>query len=75
MFLFGRYLISYFENEVKKDHSKIYPEDLNSPCQELSNGGLEIVVAVLARPGINFLCVSTGGPIQLYLQNPQQNTR
>ena len=44
----------------------MYPEDLNSPHQELSNGGPDIVVAHLVLPGIDFSCVSTGGPIQLY---------
>ena len=35
------------------------PADLNSPCQELSNGGLENVVALLVRWQINFLCVDS----------------
>ena len=43
----------------------MYPEDLNYSCQEISNDGLEIVVALLVRWHIDFLCVSTGGPIQL----------
>ena len=45
---------------------KIVPADLDSPCQELSNDGLGIVVALLVRPGFDFVCVFTGGPIQLY---------
>ena len=45
--------------------TKIVKTYLDSPCRELSNGGLEIVVALLVRPAINFVCVSTGGPIQL----------
>ena len=56
MFLFRRYLERYFENEVNMDHTKIYPEDLNSACRELSNGGLEIVVALSVFSGI-FVCV------------------
>ena len=35
------------------------PADLNSPCRELSNGGLEIVVALLVRQQINFLSAQT----------------
>ena len=42
------------------DNTKPYPEDLDSPCRELSNGGLEFVVALLVRPGIIFSYVSTG---------------
>ena len=44
----------------------MYPEDLNSPRRELSNGGLGFILALLIRPGIDLSCVSTGGPIQLY---------
>ena len=36
------------------DDTKPYPEDLDSPCRELSNGGLGLVVALLVCPGINF---------------------
>ena len=36
-------------------------EDLNSPRQELSNGGLEIVVALLVRWQIDISCVCTVG--------------
>ena len=46
--------------------TKLDPADLDSPCRELSSGGLGIVVALLVCRGIKFLCVSTGGPIQLY---------
>ena len=45
--------------------AKIVKADLDSPGRELSNGGPGIVVALLVRSGIDFLCVSTGGPIQL----------
>ena len=31
------------------DRTKIYPEDLNSPRQEFSNGGLGIVVTLLVH--------------------------
>ena len=55
---------SYFE-KVKMDFTKIVRADLDSPRQELSNGGLEIVVALLFFPMINVSCARTGGPIQL----------
>ena len=42
------------------------PADLNSSCQELSNGGLGIAVALLVRWQINFLSARIGRPIQLY---------
>ena len=42
------------------------PEDLNSPCQELSSGGLGIVVALQVCWQIVLLSAYTGGPIQLY---------
>ena len=45
--------------------TKIVKTDLGSPCQELFNGGLGIVVALLVCLQIDILCVSTGGPVQL----------
>ena len=45
---------------------KMYKEDLNSPCEELSNGDLEIVVTLLVCWKIDFSCVSRGYSIQLY---------
>ena len=45
--------------------TKIVKADMDSPHQELSNGGLGIVVVLLVRPGIGFPCVYTGGPTQL----------
>ena len=42
---------------------------LKDPCRELSNGGLGIAVALLVCRQIDFSCVSTGGPIQLYARN------
>ena len=42
------------------DHTKMYPKYLDSPRRELSNGGLEIDVAVLVRSGIDFSCALTG---------------
>ena len=46
---------------------KLDQADLDSPRQELSNGGLGIV---LALPGFReFLCVHTGLAIQLYYIN------
>ena len=46
--------------------TKIVKADLDSPRRELSNGGLGIVVALSGFLAIDFVCVSTGGPIQLY---------
>ena len=40
----------------KMDPTKMTHAYLNSPCRELSNGGLGIVVALLVRWGIMFLC-------------------
>ena len=48
--------------------TKIDQADLDSPCQELSNGGLGIVVAFPVCSGIEFSRACTGGPIQLYNQ-------
>ena len=48
------------------DPTKMTHTYLGSPRRELSNGGLGILVALLVRRQIIFLCVSTGGPIQLY---------
>ena len=48
------------------DKIKLNPKDLDSPCQELSSGGLGIVVALLVRSGIDFSCVFIGGSTQLY---------
>ena len=45
----------------------MYKADQDSPRQELSNGGLEIVVTLLVRRQIDFLSDYTGGPIQPYL--------
>ena len=42
------------------------PKYLDSSRRELSNGGLRIVVTLLVRRGIDFVCVSTGGSTQLY---------
>ena len=47
--------------------TKMYQADLDSSCRDLSNGGLRIVVALLVCWQIDFSCVSTGGPIQLYV--------
>ena len=56
----------YFEKEVKVDLTKIVKADLDSPRPELSYGGLGIVVALSVFSAIEFLCVCTGGAIQLY---------
>ena len=45
--------------------TKMDKADLNSARRELSNDGLESVVALLVRRQIDVLCASTGGPIQL----------
>ena len=45
----------------------MYPEDLNSPCRELSSGGLGIIVTLLVHWQIGFSCASPGKAIQLYL--------
>ena len=41
----------------KNDHTKIVRIDLDSPCRELSNGGLESEVALAVRWKIDFVCV------------------
>ena len=51
--------------KVKMDHTKLDQADLDYPRQELSSGGLKFVVVLTFFSGINFLCVYTGGPIQL----------
>ena len=43
---------------------KIYQVDLNSPRQELSNGGLGIAVALLVRWQIDCLCACHSSAIQ-----------
>ena len=45
---------------------KIDRTELDSPCRELSNGGLESVVNLLVRWQINYSCASAGKAIQLY---------
>ena len=47
------------------EHTKIYQEDLHSPRQELSNGGLRFVVAFLVCLRIDLLCARTEKMIQL----------
>ena len=46
---------------------KIVKPDLDSLCQELSNGDLGIAIALSVFPATDFLCISTGDPIQLHL--------
>ena len=60
--LFGK----LFRKKDKMDDIKPYLDDMDFPCGELSIGGLGFAVALLVRPGINFSCVSSWGPIQLY---------
>ena len=54
------------EKELNMNFTKICTADVDSPRQELSNGGLEIVAALAFFSGIDFTYVYTGGPIQLY---------
>ena len=44
--------------------TKIDPADLDSPCRELSNGGLKSIVTLLVRWQINFLSARIGRPMQ-----------
>ena len=46
--------------------TKLDQADLESPRRGLSNGGIRIVVTLLVHWQLNFVCASTGGPIQLY---------
>ena len=46
--------------------TKLDPRDLDFPCRELSNGGLGIVVAILACWQINVSLTHIERPIQLY---------
>ena len=55
------------KKELKMNHAQMYPKDPDSPCRELSNGGLKIALALPVCPGIGFLCVHTGKAIQLYV--------
>ena len=43
-------------------------KDLDSPCREFSNGGLESVTTLLVCWQIDYSCASTGKAIQLYIQ-------
>ena len=57
LFLFGHDFEGYFENRSQMNFTKIEPADLNSPRQELSNGGLRIVVALTVHWQIDvFAC-------------------
>ena len=66
MYIFVRTL---FKKLLKKRSNmgltKIYMAHLSFPCQELSNGGLEIVVALTVFAISDLSCACTGGPIQL----------
>ena len=59
------FLLVSKNRRLKNDHRKIYHVDLDSPRRELSNGGLEIVVALQVRWQINFLSARIGRPIKL----------
>ena len=58
-FYLGIILKVILKKEVKIDHTKIDPADLNSPRQELSVHSLGFVITLLVRWQINFLCAST----------------
>ena len=45
--MFRHYLGSYVEKRGQMNQTKLNQADLESPCRELSNGGLGIVVALL----------------------------
>ena len=45
--------------------TKMNKADLESPCRELSNGGLGIVAVLLVRWKIDFSCASRSSAIQL----------
>ena len=47
------------------NHTEMYSEDLDSFHRELSNGGLEIVVALLVHLGIYFVCAHSEKAIQM----------
>ena len=47
------------------NYTKIIKADLGSPQQDIFNGGLGIVLALLVFPAIDFSCASTWGSIQL----------
>ena len=57
------------------DHTKICTVDLTFPPRELSMRGLVFVVALSDLSGIDRLCVSTGGPIQLYFEENKINRK
>ena len=50
------------------DRTKIYLVDLNSPCQELSTGGLQIAVTILVHWQINVSCACSRSAI-IFLSN------
>ena len=54
-------------------HTKIDTADVDYPCQELSNGGLGLVVDLAFFSGIDFLSVYTWGLIQLYIAQRRQS--
>ena len=60
--IFDLFFQNHFQNNAQ---TKIDPEDPNSPCRELSNGGLKSVVALLVCWQIDYSCASPGKAIQL----------
>ena len=49
------------------DHTTIYPADLNSALRELFASDFGFVVALSARWQIDFACVYSRDPIQMYI--------
>ena len=64
-FCFGIILKVILKKEVKMDHTKMDSADLSFPCQELSNGGLGIVAALLVHLQLIFFACVHWGPIQM----------
>ena len=65
IFVLALFLHVSKHEKSKINFTKVYMAYVDSPCRELSNGGLGIVVALLVRWGINFLSTYSGRVIQL----------
>ena len=52
-----------FKKGSKMNFTKILETDLDSPCRDLSNGGLGIFLALLVCWGVIFSCACTGAQI------------
>ena len=60
------YLETYFEKRSKMDHNKIDTADLDFSCREFPVRGLGVVITPPVCSGIDLLCASTRGAIQMY---------